>query len=477
MNAIQTRSDSRQRWVLALTAISSLMVMLDVMVVTTALNTIRLKLNASIDQLEWTLNAFTLTFAVLLMTAAAVGDRFGRRRMLSSGLALFTLGSIGCALAPGIGLLIGARAVQGAAAAMIMPHAMALLSAAFPPDRRAKALGLYSSITGLALIGGPVFGGVVVQGLAWQWIFWLNVPIALVLMPLISSKIEESSGSGSNLDFGGAALVSLGALGLVWGLVRANVAGWVSGEVVLSLACGAALLASFVAWELRMRQPMLPMGYFKSRAFSAANAAGFLMYGSIYGAVFFFAQYLQTTLHLSPLEAGLRLVPWTANLFIVAPIAGSLVNRVGERRLIVLGLIAQGTAFAVLAVLAHGGAPYRDMLVPLILAGTGAALAMPALQNAVLGSVPPSAIGTASGTLNTLRQLGGSFGVAVLAAVFTASGSFISPEAFSKGFVAALGAGAAMSLAAAIIGGWIPARRATSKRHVAAAPQPVEVAA
>jgi MFS family permease len=230
MNAMQTPSTSRQRWVLALAATSSLMVMLYVMVVTTALNTIRLTLHASIDQLEWTLNAFTLTFAVLLMTAAALGDRFGKRRMLTSGLALFTLGSAGCALAPGIGWLIGARAVQGAAAALIMPQAMALLSAAFPPDRRAKALGLYSSITGLALIGGPVFGGAVVQGLAWQWIFWLNVPLGLVLIPLILSHIEESSGTGSSFDFGGVALVSSGALGLVWGLVRANAVGWSSVE-------------------------------------------------------------------------------------------------------------------------------------------------------------------------------------------------------------------------------------------------------
>ena len=477
MNATQTRSTSRQRWVLALSAISSLMVMLDVMVVTTALNTIRLKLNASIDQLEWTLNAFTLTFAVLLMTAAALGDRFGRRRMLTSGLALFTVGSIGCALAPGIGWLIGARAVQGAASALIMPHAMALLSAAFPPDRRAKALGLFGSITGLALIGGPVFGGVVVQGLAWQWIFWLNVPIGVMLIPLILNRIEESSGGGSSLDFGGLALVSGAALGLVWGLVRANAVGWSSVEVVLALVAGATLLAAFVGWELRMRQPMLPMHYFKLRAFSAGNAAGFLLYGAIYGSVFFFAQYLQTTLHLAPLDAGVRMLPWTANLFIVAPIAGSLVNRLGERRLFVPGMILQGAAFAALGLLASSGAPYEAMLLPLIVAGAGVSMAMPAQQNAVIGSVPPSAIGTASGTLNTLRQLGGTFGIAILAAVFAANGSYASPAAFSQGFVAALGVAAAMSLLAAIIGGWMPGRRAAVQPQVTAAQVPVEVAA
>ncbi|MBV8719289.1 MAG: DHA2 family efflux MFS transporter permease subunit [Chloroflexi bacterium] len=476
MNPTQTLSAARQRWVLVLAAVSSLMVLLDVTVVVTALNTIRLQLNASIDQLEWTLNAFTLTFAVLLMSAAALGDRFGQRRMLVIGLGLFTFGSAACALAPSIGWLIAARAVQGTAAALVMPHAMALLSAAFPPQQRGRALGIFSSITGIALIGGPAFGGVVVQGLAWQWIFWFNVPIGLVLIPLILSRIQESARRTASLDFGGAALVSGGALGLVWGLIRANVDGWASVEVIAPLAAGVILLTSFVAWELRMRQPMLPMRYFRSRAFSAGNAAGFLLQASTFGAVFFFPQYLQTTLHYGPLDAGLRLVPWTANLFVVAPIAGSLVNRLGERQLVVPGLLLQAAALAAIGLIAHTGGGYSAMLVPLILAGVGASMAMPAQQNAVISSVPPASIGVAAGTLNTLRQLGGTFGVAILAAVFTGNGSYASAASFSDGFVAAIGAAALMALLGAIVGAGLPGRRSAAQTVLATAPVLAEAA-
>src|SRR6266542_736343 len=316
-------SRSARRWVLALTSMASLMVMLDMLVVTTALSTIRLHLGASIEQLEWTVNAYTLSLAVL-----------------------FTAASAACALAPSVGWLIAARAVQGAGAAMVVPLAMALLGAAFPAEQRARALGFFSGVTGLATVGGPLVGGAVVQGLAWQWIFWLNVPIGLLLIPLVLSRIEEGLGSRTSLDLGGLALVTGAALGLVWGLVRANGFGWGSLEVVASLAAGALLLVAFVAWELRVREPMLPMRFFRSRAFSAGNTAGFLLYGAIFGAAFFFAQFLQTTLHYGPLGTGLRLVPCPSTLSLVAPIAGARVNRLRERPLIVAGLLLQAAAFA-----------------------------------------------------------------------------------------------------------------------------------
>ena len=219
-------SQARRRWVLALTSVASLMVGLDILVVTTALTTIRLRLGASIEELEWIINAYTLSFAVLLMTASALGDRFGRRRLFLTGLGLFTVMSAACALAPSIGWLIVARAVQGAGSAMIMPHALALLSAAYPPHRRARALGIFTGVTGLAILGGPMIGGAVVQGLAWPWIFWLNVPIGLAVIPLAARKIGESRGSAARLDYGGVVLVTGTALGLVWGLVRGNTVGW-----------------------------------------------------------------------------------------------------------------------------------------------------------------------------------------------------------------------------------------------------------
>jgi EmrB/QacA subfamily drug resistance transporter len=450
---------SAQRWVLALTSVASLMVGLDILVVTVALSTIRLHLGASIEELEWMINAYTLSFAVLLMTAAALGDRFGRRRLFTIGLGVFTAASAACALAPGIGWLITARAIQGAGAAMVMPHAMALLGAAFPPQRRAWALGIFSGVTGLAILGGPMVGGAVVQGLAWQWIFWLNVPIGLIVIPLAVSRIGESFGARAALDVVGLLLVSGASLGLVWALVRGNAAGWGSIQVVAPLLGGLALGAAFVAWELRARAPMLPMRLFRSRAFASGNASGFLMYASIFGAAFFFAQFLQIALGYGPLGAGLRLAPWTVTLSLVAPVAGARVGRVGERPLIVAGLALQAAGFAWIALIARPGLAYPAMIAPLIVAGCGVSMAMPAAQNAVIGAVPHGEIGKASGTFNTLRQLGGTFGIAILAAVFAGAGGYASAQTFSDGFARATGVAAVLSLAAAIAGLWTPGRR------------------
>jgi EmrB/QacA subfamily drug resistance transporter len=469
-NGTKVSSTPAQRWVLVLTSLGSLMVLLDMLVVTTALTTIRLDLHASIDELEWTVNAYTLSFAVLLMTAAALGDRFGRRRLFVAGIGLFTVSSVACALAPGIGSLIAARAVQGAGSAMVMPHALALLGAAFPPRHRARALGIFSSVTGLATLGGPLVGGAVVQGLAWQWIFWINVPLGVVLVPLSIARIEESSAPGSSLDFGGLLLATGGALGLVWGLVRGNAAGWASGEVMGSFVAGALLTIAFVGWERRAAKPMLPMKFFRSAAFSSGNAVGFLMYGAVFGAAFFFAQFLQTELHYGPLGAGLRLIPWTVTLFVVAPFVGARINRVGERAFIVIGLTLQAAGFAWIALIADPGMSYPGMIAPLILAGGGVSMAMPAAQNSVLGSVPREAIGKASGTFNMLRQLGGTFGIAILAAVFAGSGGYLSPKAFNDGFVPAVAVAAALSLVAAVIGLWTPGRRTEIEDTGAAEP-------
>jgi EmrB/QacA subfamily drug resistance transporter len=468
-----TRSTSGQRWVLALTALASLMVMLDMLVVTTALPTIRMELGASISELEWTISAFTLSFAVLLMTASALGDRLGRRRVFVAGIGLFTASSVACALAGGIGTLVAARAVQGAGSAMVMPHALALLSAAYPPRQRPRALGIFTSVTGLATLGGPIVGGVIVQGLAWQWIFWLNVPLGVLLIPLVLRRIEESTGPRTPIDVGGLVLVTGGALGLVWGLVRGNAAGWTSVEVVGALLAGAALVVVFVRWELRATAPMLPMRLFRTPAFSSGNAAGFLMFGSIVGTAFLVPQFLQTALGYDPLGAGLRLAPWTVMLSLVAPIAGGLVNRVGERRLIVGGLLLQAAGFGWIASVASPDMGYAGLVPPLVLAGCGVSLAMPAAQNAVIGAVPPALIGKASGTYNTLRQLGGTFGIATLAAVFSGAGSYASPKAFADGFVPAIAVAATLSLAAAVAGSWTPGRRAATREPVpASAPSP-----
>jgi EmrB/QacA subfamily drug resistance transporter len=288
-------------WVVALTGIGSLMAALDTLVVSTALSTIRVDLGASVEALEWTVNAYNLSFAVLLITGAALGDRYGRRRFYAAGLALFTVASALCALAPGAGWLIAARAVQGAGAALLMPLGLALLSAAFPPERRGAAIGIFSAITGVAVALGPLVGGAVVEGLDWEWIFWLNVPIGAVAIPLVLTRMHESRGPDAGLDLPGLALVTAGVLGIVWGLVRGNPAGWASAEVLASLAAGAALVAAFVAWERRAADPMLPPALFRSRAFAASNVAMFFTFGSLFTAVFFYAQMLQTGLGYGPL--------------------------------------------------------------------------------------------------------------------------------------------------------------------------------
>ncbi|HEX9371456.1 MAG TPA: DHA2 family efflux MFS transporter permease subunit [Roseiflexaceae bacterium] len=357
------------RWVLALTGIGSLMAALDTLVVSTALSTIRLDLGASVEQLEWTVNAYNLSFAVLLITAAALGDRYGRRNLYATGLALFAAASAACAMAPSVGWLIGARAVQGAGSALLLPLGLALLSAAFPPEKRGAAIGIFSAITGIAVASGPLVGGAVVQGISWEWIFWINVPIGLLAIPLVLTKMKESYGPGTSLDIRGLALVTGGALGIVWGLVRGNTAGWASPEVVGSLAVGALLVAAFVAWELRASEPMLPMRFFRSRAFSAGNAAIFFTFASLFGAVFFYAQLLQTGLGYGPLDAGLRLLPWTATFITVAPIAGALADRIGERPLMVGGLTLQAVGMAWLALIVEPDISYSEMLAPFIVAG------------------------------------------------------------------------------------------------------------
>jgi EmrB/QacA subfamily drug resistance transporter len=465
-------SRQARTWVLALTSAASLMVALDALVVTTALSAIRVDLGASLEDLEWTVNAYTLSLAVLLMTGAALGERFGRRRAFVAGIALFTAGSAACALAPGVESLIAARVVQGAGAALVMPLALALLSVAFPPERRAAALGIFSGVTGLAVLGGPVVGGAITEGVAWQWIFWLNVPLGLLLAPLARTRLAESRGSAARIDLLGVVLVTGAAFGLVWGLVRGNAAGWGSAEVAGALVGGAALLVAFVAWEHRAREPMLPLRLFGGRAFAAGNAAGFFLFSSIFGSVFFMAQFLQTAQGDGPLASGLRLLPWTATLFVVAPVAGARVRRVGERPLIAIGLLLQGAGMAWIALAAGPDLAYGALAVPLVVAGAGASMAIPAAQSAVVGAVGPADIGRASATFSALRQLGGAFGVAVLVAVFAGRGGYDSAQAFSDGFGPAVGVAAALSLAGAVAGLALPRRP-----RPAAAPAAVAVPA
>jgi EmrB/QacA subfamily drug resistance transporter len=447
-----------QRWVLGMTALASFMMALDALVITTAFATIRADFGSSVETLQWTVNAYNLTFGVLLLTGAALGDRFGRRRMFAVGIALFTLASAACALSGGAAALIAARSAQGAGAALVMPLAMAILSGAFSRQERAQALGIFSGVTGLALIVGPAVGGVITESLGWRWIFWINLPIGITAIALALARLRESFGPSATLDFPGLTIVAAAALALLWGLLRGNVSGWTSAEVLSALAAGLLLAVAFVAWELHARVPMVPMRLFQLRAFSSGIAASFLFYGAMYGVLFLLPQFLQTTLGYGPLGAGLRLLPWTATLFVTAPIAGALVNKAGERPLVVTGLLMQAIGFGWIAMSASPGIAYASLIAPLVVAGIGVSMAMPAAQNSVLSSVAVAEMGKASGVFNMGRFLGGMFGIAALVAAFTVNGSVASPAQFSSGFAAAMTLAAGLSLLGAVAGLWLAAR-------------------
>ncbi|HEX3290278.1 MAG TPA: DHA2 family efflux MFS transporter permease subunit [Gaiella sp.] len=445
-------------WTFAITSVALFMVSLDNLVVTTALPVIRTDLGASLEQLEWTVNAYTLTFAVFLLTGAALGDRFGRRRMFALGLAVFTLGSVAAALAPSVEALNVARAVQGLGGAIVMPLTLTLLSAAVPAEKRGLALGAWGGVGGLAIAFGPLVGGAVVEGIAWQWIFWLNVPIGLVLVPLALRRLEESRGPAGRLDVPGVALASAGLFGIVWGLVRGNGQGWASTEIVASLAAGALLVAAFVAWELRATHPMLPMRFFRSRAFALANGASFLMFFGMFGSIFLLAQFFQTVQGYSPLGAGLRILPWTVAPMFIAPLAGAMSDRISPRLIIGTGLTLQAAALAWIGLVSTPTVPYSELVAPFVLAGVGMALFFAPVANVVLSAVRASEEGQASGANNAIRELGGVFGVAVLAAVFSHVGGYESGQAFSDGTNTAVLVGAAFVALGAVAAFAMPGR-------------------
>jgi EmrB/QacA subfamily drug resistance transporter len=451
-------------WTFAITSIALFMTTLDNLVVTTALPTMQRDLHASISGLEWTVNAYTLTFAVLLMLGAALGDRLGRKRVFLTGLGIFTLGSAAAAMSPSIDWLVAARALQGVGGAIVTPLTLTILSDAVPAERRGLALGLWGGVSGLGVALGPLVGGAVVQGLSWQWIFWLNVPIGLAVIPLGMSRLRESYGPAARLDVTGVGLITASALGLVWGLVRANSRGWTSPEIVVSLIAGAVLLVAFVAWERRAREPMLPMRFFRNRAFAAANAASLLMFFGMFGSIFLLTQYLQNVQGNSPLEAGLRMLPWTGMPMIVAPIAGAVTDRIGGRPLLIAGLALQATGLAWLAAITAPDVAYIDLVPPFAIAGVGMALFFAPVATVVLGAVGPREAGKASGANNAIRELGGVFGVAVLASIFTHQGGYGSADLFTDGIIPALWVGAAVVGVGAFAATLLPGRGSTDVR-------------
>ena len=460
MTATAIPRSNRTAWLtLALTGVALFMTALDNLVVGVALPSIRADLGGSIEALEWTVNAYTLSFAVLLLTGAALGDRFGRRKIFIAGVGIFTAASAAAALAPSIEALIAARAVQGMGAAIITPLTLTLVSQAFAPEKRGAALGIWGGISGLGVALGPLVGGAVVEGVAWQWIFWINVPFGLALMPLAARYLDESYGPDRELDLAGLALAGGGLLGLTFGIVRGNALGWTSPTVLTALTAGAILLAVFLRWEARAKAPMLPLRFFESRAFSATNALSFAMFFGTFGAIFLLSQYFQTAQGLGPLEAGARTLPWTAMPMVVAPIAGIVGSKIGTRPLMAAGMALQAVGLAWLAVISSPTTPFVDLIAPFVLAGTGMALVFPTAAETVLAAVRPDEAGKASGATNAIREIGGVMGVAVLASVFSANGGYESPQAFTDGVVAALPVAVAVLAVGAVLALLVPGKR------------------
>lgn len=464
-------------WTLVITSVAGFMASLDNLVVTTALPSIREELGGGLSDLEWTVSAYTLSFAVLLMFGAALGDRFGRRKVFLAGLVLFTAGSAAAALSPGIGALIAARAVQGAGAAVSMPLTLTLLTDAIPAVKRGMAFGIWSGVNGLAVATGPLVGGSLTEHFSWQWIFWVNVPVGLVLVPLSALHLRESRGASPSLDVVGTLLVSGGMFGVVLGLIRGNPDGWTSPLVLTSLVAGAVVLAGFVLYEqYGAKHPMLPMRLFRSRSFSMVNASGLLMFLGMFGSIFLISQHLQSVGGYSPQEAGIRMLPWTAMPLLVAPFAGVMADRIGGRRIVVAGLVVQSLGLALYALtndlLDHF--QYGPVVPAVVLCGIGMSLYFAPMAALVMDSVLPHEQGIASGANNALREVGGALGVAVLSAVFSAQGGFGTEQSYLDGMIPALYVGAGVVLVGAVCAFLLPRRSQPAQAGPVAVGEPAD---
>ena len=462
---------SRLRWVLALTSLAYFIVVLDSTAVITALPRMQQDLHVGLDTLQWTVNAYGIAFAAGIITAAALGDRFGRRRVFITGLALFTVASAACAVAPGATALIAARAVQGLGGAAVLPLSLTILTTAFPAQRRGAIVGIYGGLAGLAVAVGPLVGGAVTEGLDWHWIFWINVPLGVAGSLLSLRLLPESYGVAARLDLPGVALVTGGVVGVVWGLARTTQTGWGSAEVITALACGAVLLAGFFAWEARAAEPMLPLRLLRIRAFAAGNATGFLMTGSTFSAAFLITQYFQFALGYSPLATGLRLLPWFGTPMLIAPAAGALSDRIGRRPVIATGLLLQAAGFAWVAATAPASGSTLGLVLALLVAGVGVSMALPTVPVAVLSAVQPAEMGKASGIAAMMQRFGAVFAIAIVTSVFGAFGGLGSAAGVTSGLRPGVAVAAGLSLLGALTALAITAGR----RSPVAEPETAEV--
>jgi EmrB/QacA subfamily drug resistance transporter len=460
--SLSTVTTIRPRWVLALTSTAYFMVVLDSVVVITALPRMQQDLHADFAGLQWTINSYGIAFAAGIITAAALGDRFGRRRVFTLGLMLFTVSSVACALAPNVTELIVARTIQGLGAAVVLPLSLTILTTAFPPQRRGLLVGIYGGLAGLAVAAGPLIGGAITEGLGWHWIFWLNVPIGLLAVTVGTRLLPESHGAPDRLDLIGVALVTGGVVVLVWSLVRANDVGWSSPQTVGTLLAGCALLLAFVGWERRAPTPMVPLGLFRSRAFAIGNVTAFFMSGATFSAAFLITQEFQFARGYSPISTGLRLLPFFATPMVISPFAGAMSDRIGRRPIMATGLALQALGFAWVAARGSRDTSWVELVIALLVAGIGVSMALPTVPTTVLNAVATTQLGKASGVNYMAQRLGAVFAIAIGSAVFSAYGRLGDPAAVTAGFRPALWSSVAFAVLAAVAALAIPGPQATA---------------
>jgi EmrB/QacA subfamily drug resistance transporter len=455
---------SRRRipiWLAILAAsLPMFMATLDNLVVTSALPVLGEELSASVEQLQWFVNAYTLSFASLMLFAVAIGDRLGRRTIFLWGIGIFTVASALCAVSTDPWMLIAARAVQGAGAAALMPLSLTLLVGSVSARMRPLAIGIWGGISGLGVALGPLIGGAVIQGWSWDAIFWINVPVGIVTFPLVLLALPNSFGARLRADVVGVVLAGVGVLGVVYGIIRGNDAGWGSLEVLGSIVGGAVLIAAFIVWESRVSNPLLPLRLFRDRSFSVANVVGLVFSFGIFGSVFILIQFLQIVQGSSPLEAGVQTMPWTLAPMVIAPLAGLIAPRVGTRSLIFVGLLFQAIGVGWLAFTMAPDVGYGTLLPAFVFAGVGMGLVFAPSSTAVLANMTAEDNAKASGTNSTLREIGVALGIAVLTAIFTANGGVFTPTGYVDAAIPAIWVGAIALALAALISLALPAGRA-----------------
>ncbi|WP_224751844.1 DHA2 family efflux MFS transporter permease subunit [Microbacterium helvum] len=447
--------------VLAAASLPMFMATLDNLVMTNALPVLHRDMGASVEELQWFVNAYTLAFAGAILIASALGDRFGRRTVFAIGIAVFGAGSVLAALSTDPGQLIAARAVQGFGAAGVMPLSLALLSGAVPPQRRPLAIGIWGGVAGLGVAIGPLVGGAIMEGWNWQAIFWINVPVALIAIPLALAVLNNDFGARARIDVPGAVLAAAGVLALVHAIVRGNDDGWDSFGVIAEIAVGAMLIVAFLIWQLRAKAPLVPLRLFRDRSFSITNIIGFAFSFGTFGAVFLLIQYLQVVQGSSPLEAAVQTTPWTLAPMFIAPVAGILAPRVGTRLLLVVGLTLQGIALTWIAAVMATDLDYPTLIAPFVMAGVGMALVFAPSATALLATLGLVDHAKASGVNSTVRELGVALGTAVMTAIFVGAGGELLPDMYVDAARPAVFTGAAVLFAAAIVALWLPSGRSS----------------